>query len=114
LIGGLFVAALISATIPADKIHKYLSGGWTAYFFAALVAFPVYVCDGGEIPLTRALLAMGVGSGPAFCFMLASVGTCLPTIAMATRIIGWRATAVYVVAWLVLAVGGGVLMGLWL
>jgi uncharacterized membrane protein YraQ (UPF0718 family) len=114
LLGGLFVAALISATVPAETIHKYLRGGWTAYFFAALVAFPVYVCDGGEIPLTRAMLAMGVGPGPAFCFMLASVGTCLPTIAMATRIIGWRATVIYVAAWLVLAVGGGLLMGMWL
>lgn len=114
LLGGLFVAALISATVPADTIHKYLRGGWTAYLFASLIAFPIYVCDGGEIPLTRALLAMGVGPGPAFCFMLASVGTCVPTIAMATRIIGWRATVIYVVAWLVLAVGGGLLMGLWL
>ena len=114
LLGGLFVAALISATVPPDTIHKYLRGGWTAYLFAALVAFPIYVCDGGEIPLTRALLAMGVGPGPAFCFMLASVGTCVPTIAMATRIIGWRATAIYLVAWLALAVGGGLLMGLWL
>jgi uncharacterized protein len=114
LLGGLFVAALISATVPAETIHKYLRGGWTAYLFAALVAFPIYVCDGGEIPLTRALLAMGVGPGPAFCFMLASVGTCLPTIAMATRIIGWRATVIYLGAWLLLAVGGGLLMGLWL
>jgi uncharacterized protein len=114
LLGGLFVAALISATVPPDIIHKYLRSGFSAYFFAALVAFPVYVCDGGEIPLTRALLAMGVGPGPAFCFMLASVGTCVPTIAMATRIIGWRATAIYVVAWLVLAIGGGLLMGCWL
>lgn len=114
LLGGLFVAALISATVPGDTIHKYLRGGWTAYLFASLIAFPIYVCDGGEIPLTRALLAMGVGPGPAFCFMLASVGTCLPTIAMATRIIGWRATMIYVAAWLVLAVGGGLLMGMWL
>lgn len=114
LLGGLFVAALISATVPADTIHKYLRGGWTAYLFASLIAFPIYVCDGGEIPLTRALLAMGVGPGPAFCFMLASVGTCLPTIAMATRIIGWRATVIYVIAWLLLAVGGGLLMDLWL
>jgi hypothetical protein len=49
-----------------------------------------------------------------FVFMLASVGTCLPTIAMATRIIGWRATVIYLVAWLLLAIGGGVLMGMWL
>lgn len=114
LLGGLFVAALISATVPAETIHKYLRSGWTAYLFASLIAFPIYVCDGGEIPLTRALLALGVGPGPAFCFMLASVGTCLPTIAMAARIIGWRATVFYLTAWLFLAVGGGLLMDLWL
>lgn len=113
LLGGLFVAALISAAVPAETIHKYLQDGWTAYLFASLIAFPIYVCDGGEVPLTRALLAMGVGPGPAFCFMLASVGTCLPTIAMATRIIGWSATIIYLIAWLFLAVGGGLLMELW-
>jgi hypothetical protein len=52
--------------------------------------------------------------GPAFCFMLASVATCVPTIAMATRIIGWRATSIYLIAWLLLAVGGGMLMRCWL
>ena len=110
LLGGLLAAALVSALVPAETLQTYLRGGWTAYLFAAVAAFPVYVCDGGEIPLTRALLEMGVGPGPAFCFMLASVGTCLPTIAMATRIVGVAATVVYLVAWLILAVGGGVLM----
>ena len=90
-------------------IHRYLRGGWTAYVFATLVAFPVYVCDGGEMPVTRALLSMGVGPGPAFCFMLASVRTYLPTIAMATRIIGWRAHVIYVAAWFVLDVEGGII-----
>ena len=110
LLGGLFAAALISAMIPAETLQLYLRGGWTAYVFAALAAFPVYVCDGGEIPLTRALLEMGVGPGPAFCFMLASVGTCVPTIAMATRVVGLFATVAYLIAWLLLAIGGGVLM----
>ena len=114
LLGGLFVAALISSAVAPETLQKYLRGGWTAYFFAAVVAFPIYVCDGGEIPLTRAMLEMGVGPGPAFCFMLASVGTCLPTIAMATRIIGWAATLLYLLAWLVLAIGGGMLMAAWL
>lgn len=110
LIGGLLVAAAVSALVPQETLQRYLHGGWTAYAFAAVAAFPIYVCDGGEIPLTRALLEMGVGPGPAFCFMLASVGTCLPTIAMATRVVGWFATVAYLVAWIILAVGGGILM----
>jgi uncharacterized membrane protein YraQ (UPF0718 family) len=111
LLGGLLVAALVSALVPPEITGRYLRTGWTAYLFAALVAIPIYVCDGGEIPLTRALLNMGVGSGPAFCFMLASVGTCIPTISMAIRIIGWKAMLFYLGAWLVLALGGGLLMG---
>jgi uncharacterized membrane protein YraQ (UPF0718 family) len=114
LVGGLLVAAAISVLVPPEVVQKYLRGGWSAYLFATVLAFPIYVCDGGEIPLTRALLEMGVGPGPAFCFMLASVGTCLPTIAMAMRIVGSTATAIYIGAWLVLAVGGGMVMALWL
>ena len=114
LIGGLLIAALLLAFFPLAQYSAQLRGGWMAYAAVTLIAIPVYVCDGGEIPLTRALLALGVGPGPAFCFMLASVGTCFATIAMAGRIIGWRATALYLAAWLLLAVGGGVLVGVWL
>jgi hypothetical protein len=111
LVGGLLVAAVLITFFPIEKYHAHLRDGWLAYFIVTVIAIPAYVCDGGEIPLTRALLALGVGAGPAFCFMLASVGTCFPTIAMSGRIIGWRATAVYLIAWLVLAVGGGILVG---
>jgi uncharacterized membrane protein YraQ (UPF0718 family) len=45
--------------------------------------------------------------GPAFTFMLGAVGTCIPTIAMAPRVIGRTATYVYVGVWLLLAIGGG-------
>ena len=114
LIIGLVVASLLLTYFPLEKYSAQLRGGWLAYTGAALIAIPVYVCDGGEIPLTLALLAMGVGPGPAFCFMLASVGTCFATIAMSGRIIGWRATAIYLAAWLALAVGGGLLVGSWL
>lgn len=74
---------------------------------------PLYVCEGGEVPLTLALLKLGVGIGPAFTFLLSSVGTCLPTLTMAPRIIGWRATWAYLAMWPLMAVGGGwILAGL--
>ena len=114
LVVGLLVASVLTAFISPEAMQKYMHGGWLAYLAAAGLGIPIYVCDGGEIPLTRAFLAMGVGPGPAFCFMLASVGTCLPTITMATRIIGWAATTIYLFAWLVLSVGGGMLMAVWL
>ncbi len=114
LVIGLLVAAVLMALFPLEKYSAHLRSGWMAYVAVTLIAIPVYVCDGGEIPLTRALLSLGVGPGPAFCFMLASVGTCFATIAMAGRIIGWRASVIYLLAWLLLAIGGGVLVGAWL
>jgi hypothetical protein len=112
LFGGLAVAAALLAWVPVEKYRSVMSGGWQAYAVAVIIGIPAYVCDGGEIPLTRALLSLGLGIGPAFCFMLASVGTCFATISMAVKIIGWRPMLAYLAAWLVLAIGGGVLVGI--
>ncbi|MEO7723809.1 MAG: hypothetical protein ABIU29_03840 [Chthoniobacterales bacterium] len=44
--------------------------------------------------------------------MLGAVGTYIPTLAMAPRLIGRAATYIYVAVWLVLAVGGGLVVSL--
>ena len=106
LVGLIAVAILQSMVSPRD-IGKYLHGGFKAYLLAAVVGIPLYVCEGAEVPLTYGLIQAGVGIGPAFTFMLGAVGTCIPTIAMAPRIIGRTATYVYVGVWLLLAMGGG-------
>lgn len=111
-VGSLALVAVATAFIPTARIAEY---GDTplAYLVALVAGIPVYVCDGGEVPLTRSLLALGVGPGPAFTFMLASVGTCLATIAMAVGIIGKRMTAAYVTGTLLLALLGGVIVAHW-
>ena len=108
--GGLAAVALLQVFITPDDLARHMRTGWLAYGSAAALGIPLYVCDGGEIPLTRALLQAGVGVGPAFTFLLSSVGTCLPTIGMASKVIGWKALLAYLICWLVLAVGGGLLL----
>ncbi len=104
---GLLVVAIVQAIVPPRDIASYLHGGVVAYLLAAIVGIPLYVCEGAEVPLTYGLLQAGVGIGPAFTFMLGAVGTCIPTILMAPRIIGKTSTYVYVGVWLLLAIGGG-------
>lgn len=104
------VVALLQTFVPQGDVDRYLRGGFAAYLVAAAAGIPLYVCEGAEVPLTLGLLKMGVGAGPAFTFMLGAVGTCIPTIAMAPRVIGLAATYVYVAAWLVLAIGAGLLL----
>ena len=54
----------------------------------------------GEVPLTAALVTMGVGIGPAFTFMQASTGTCLPTLMMLPKLTGVKLMVAYLVFWL--------------
>ena len=107
---GMLIASILSALIPEDGIAKYLgsSGVW-AYASAIGVGIPLYVCEGEEIPIAQSLLKLGLGPGPTFAFLLGSVGTCIPTIIMAQKVIGRRPIIFYVIFWVFFAVISGIL-----
>jgi uncharacterized membrane protein YraQ (UPF0718 family) len=95
LLLGLLAAAVASVLIGKEQIEQWMGGGVWAYAVAVAAGIPAYVCEGGEVPLTAALVTMGVGIGPAFTFMQASVGTCLPTLMMLPKLIGLKLTMAY-------------------
>jgi uncharacterized membrane protein YraQ (UPF0718 family) len=57
-------------------------------------------------------MKLGLGPGPAFAFLLGSVGACIPTMIMSQKLIGRRGLAVYAVFWLLFALAAGLLFGL--
>ncbi len=108
---GMLIAALLVTLVPEDAVPRLLgssSGVW-AYALAVVVGIPLYVCEGEEVPLTLALLAVGLGTGPALTFMLGSIGTCIPTVLMAQKVIGKRTTVFYIIFWFVFVVVSGLL-----
>ncbi|MBI2486155.1 MAG: permease [Deltaproteobacteria bacterium] len=110
---GILVASVVTTIIPEDSISRYIIfSGFVAYLVAAVVGIPLYVCEGEEVPLTFALLKAGLGVGPAFTFLMGSVGTCVPTMIMAQKIIGKKATLFYILSWFVFAIGSGLLLSL--
>jgi hypothetical protein len=110
---GLFVAAFLTILIPEKAIPNYIGGaGLVAFLLAALVGIPLYVCEGEEVPITFSLLKLGLGAGPAFTFLLGSVGTCVPTMIMSQKIIGRKTTVIYTLSWFVFAIAAGALFGL--
>ncbi|MEM4380370.1 MAG: permease [Thermoplasmatales archaeon] len=112
LVGMLF-ASVLTTIVPEDSISKYIIfSGFTAYLVAAMIGIPLYVCEGEEVPITFSLLKIGLDVGPAFTFLMGSVGTCIPTMIMAQKIIGKKATLLYVVSWFVFAIGSGWLLSL--
>lgn len=110
---GMAIASALVVSVPQGFIAGYLgSSGPLAYLAAALAGVPLYVCEGEEIPLTLSFMKLGLGPGPAFTFLLGSVGTCIPTMIMSQKLIGRRGLLVYAAFWLVFALGAGVLFGL--
>jgi uncharacterized membrane protein YraQ (UPF0718 family) len=106
---GMAIAAILSLVIPENGIPQILGGssGPAAYILSALIGVPLYVCEGEEIPITYALIQKGLGVGPAFTFLLGSVGTCIPTMIMARKIIGSRAMIFYATYWFAFVVVAG-------
>ncbi|HBE89272.1 MAG TPA: hypothetical protein DDW67_09065 [Elusimicrobia bacterium] len=109
---GMAIASALVVSVPQGFIAGYLgSSGPLAYLAAALAGVPLYVCEGEEIPLTLSFMKLGLGPGPAFTFLLGSVGTCIPTMIMSQRLIGRRGLLVYAAFWLVFALSAGLLFG---
>jgi uncharacterized membrane protein YraQ (UPF0718 family) len=106
---GMVVAAVLAAAVPENAVPELLGGssGIGAFALAAVVGIPLYVCEGEEVPLTYGLIGTGLGPGPAFTFLMGSVGTCVPTILMSRGIIGRRATLFYVGFWILFAIAAG-------
>lgn len=106
---GMLVAALLATAVPEDAVPDLLGGssGIGAFALAAVIGIPLYVCEGEEVPLTYGLIGTGLGPGPAFTFLMGSVGTCIPTILMSRGIIGRRATYFYVGFWVLFAITAG-------
>ncbi|KAF0125708.1 MAG: permease [Elusimicrobia bacterium] len=109
---GMAIASALVVSVPQGFIAGYLgSSGPLAYLAAALAGVPLYVCEGEEIPLTLSFIKLGLGPGPAFTFLLGSVGTCIPTMIMSQRLIGRRGMLVYAAFWLLFALSAGLLFG---
>jgi Predicted permease len=87
---GMAIAAAIIALLPEQAFPGALGGSsvLAVYLLAAIVAIPIYVCEGEEVPITYALVGHGLGQGPALTFLLGSVGTCVPTMLMSQSLIG--------------------------
>lgn len=99
---GLLVASAIIHIIPPYWIMNAKNHPVLAYAIVILMGIPIYVCEGEEVPIVKALLDIQFPVGPAFSLMIAAVGTCIPTLLMAQKIIGKKPVLVYLIYWIVM------------
>lgn len=92
---GLIFAGVITALVPEDAIGSFLGGGLGSMLLMLAVGIPLYICATASTPIAAALILKGVSPGAALVFLLAGPATNVTSLTVLVRILGKRATAIY-------------------
>ncbi len=92
---GLLLAGVIVALVPAEMMGRFLGGGLPSMLLMLAVGIPLYICATASTPIAAALILKGVSPGAALVFLLAGPATNVTSLTVLLRILGKRATAIY-------------------
>jgi uncharacterized membrane protein YraQ (UPF0718 family) len=101
LVIGILLGALITTLMPPDSLKEHLGHPLWSYVVITLVAIPLYVCATGSIPLAFAMMQVGISPGAAIVFLVAGPATNTATFVTLLKLIGKRATLIYLVTLIV-------------
>lgn len=110
MLGGLLLAAAITAIVPKDFFIGVLSGGPVAMLAMMALGIPVYVCATASVPVAAALIARGVSPGVALVFLMTGPATNAATIATVWRTMGPRTAVLYLASVAGTAMASGLML----
>ncbi|MBF0275213.1 MAG: permease [Nitrospinae bacterium] len=96
IMASLILATFASISVDVHLVKSILGNDslWSP-LTASLIGFPFYFCAGSELPLLKALLAKGMGVGPAVSFMTASPIVNIISFTIIVKWLGAKGTALY-------------------
>lgn len=100
---GLVLAGLITTVLPANLFEGSSSSGLAAFLIATLIGLPLYICATASIPMAYALVTAGLSPGAALVFLILGPATNTATVVTIWKIIGHRATGVYLISLLIIS-----------
>lgn len=95
---GVLLAGIISVIIPENFFAAYLGGGLHSMLIMLVVGIPLYICATASTPIAAAFILKGVSPGAALVFLLVGPATNTLSISVLTRLLGKRATGVYLLS----------------
>ena len=112
LFGGVFVVGFISVFIPEQQVASLVgNNGLFSNFFASVVGAFFYFATLTEVPITEALMKLGMVKGPALALLLAGPAVSLPNLLVIRRIMGTKKTVVFTACVVVMATITGMIFG---
>jgi uncharacterized membrane protein YraQ (UPF0718 family) len=112
LFGGVFVVGFVSVLLPEKQVAQWVGdNSLRSNFVASVIGTFWYFATLTEIPITQALMEMGMHKGPVLALLLAGPALSLPNILVIRKIMGNSRTFVFVLLVVVMSTIVGLLFG---
>ncbi len=108
----IYMMGLLRAMLLPEKVRDYIRGKpkWLAHSSAVTLGAVTPFCSCSSVPLFIGFIEAGIPLGITFSFLIASPMINEVAVVILIGILGWKLTLMYVVAGLVVAYVGGMIM----
>ncbi len=110
LVLGVILAGLISVFMSPHFIEVYLGSGLFSMLVMLVISTPLYVCATASTPIAAALVLKGLNPGAALVFLLAGPATNVATITVVLKVLGKKATIIYLSSILICSLALGLII----
>lgn len=109
---GMIIAGTITALIPDGFFERYLGNNVLSRLLMLVVGIPLCVCAAASTPIAASLIMTGISPGAALVFLLTGPATNAITIATVLKVLGKKATIVYLLAIALVSLALGYLLNI--
>ena len=112
LFGGVFVVGFVSVLLPEKQVAGWVGdNSLGANLVASVIGTFWYFATLTEIPITQALMKLGMHNGPVLALLLAGPALSLPNILVIRKVMGNRKTLVFIILVVVMSTIVGMFFG---
>ena len=112
LYGGVFVVGFVSVLLPEKQVAQWVGdNSFRANLVASVIGTFWYFATLTEIPITQALMKLGMHNGPVLALLLAGPALSLPNILVIRKVMGDLRTLVFIILVVVMSTIVGMLFG---
>jgi uncharacterized membrane protein YraQ (UPF0718 family) len=112
LFGGVFVVGFVSILLPEKQVAQWVGdNSLQSNLVASVIGAFWYFATLTEIPITQALMKLGMHKGPVLALLLAGPALSLPSILVLRKVMGNARTTVFVLLVIVMSTIAGMFFG---
>lgn len=112
LYGGVFVVGFVSVLLPEKQVAQWVGdNSLRSNLVASIIGTFWYFATLTEIPITQALMNLGMHKGPVLALLLAGPALSLPNILVIRKVMGNRKTLVFIMLVVVMSTIVGMFFG---